>query len=98
VVFFYFNSALSGQEIAMQIIKIIQETMRFLLDKSSGMGRENFHIYPTISWRYENAAIFFTKENLFPSFVRPAVPSLCRYPTEDSSASISMQQASANGI
>jgi len=50
----------------MQIIKIIQETMRFLLDKSSGMGRENFHIYPTISWRYENAAIFFT---LFPVMI-----------------------------
>jgi len=40
--------------------------MRFLLDKSSGMGRENFHIYPTISWRYENAAIFFT---LFPVMI-----------------------------
>jgi len=82
----------------MQVIKIIQETMRFLLDKSPRMGREIFHIYPTIPWRYENAAIFFTKKNLSPSFVRPAVSSLCRYPAEDASASVSMQQASANGI
>jgi len=72
--------------------------MRFLLDKSSGMGCEKFHIYPTISWRYENAAILFPKEKPFPPIVHPVVSSLCRYPTEDSSASISMQQASANGI
>jgi len=82
----------------MQLIKIVQETMRLLLDKSSGMGRKNFHIYPTIPWRYENATILFPDEKPFPPIVRPAVSSLCHYPTEDSSASISMQQASANGI
>jgi hypothetical protein len=81
----------------MQIIKILQEKMHFLLEKSLKMGRGNFHIYPTISCRYENATILFPKENPFSPIVYPAVSSR-RYSTKDSSASISMQQASANGI
>jgi hypothetical protein len=82
----------------MQLSKIIQEMVHFFLDKSPGERRENFHNYPIISWRYENAAIPFTKENLLPAIVLPALPSLCQNPAEDPSASISMQQAPANGI
>jgi hypothetical protein len=82
----------------MQLFKIIQEDMHFSLDKSPGMGRENFHIYPTISRRYENAAILFPKEKPCPSIFQPALSSFYSYSAESSSASISMQQAFANGI
>jgi hypothetical protein len=83
----------------MQIIKILQEKMRFLLEKPLKMGGGIFHIYRTISMRCENATILFPKENPFSPIVYLAVSSLCRYSTKDSSsASILMQQASANGI